>query len=598
MDERRWHNIKPNEVTRIPHRHVFVDTEARREYDRGVEKQEWRCAVGIFAERQRDGEYKEYSRDYLSAEDLWRDVSDFTSSKGRTVVWCHNLAYDIRIGSVFEVLPQLGWALRGHNIASRGTWLEWRRNDTTLILCDSFSVFPTSIERIGQWISIGKPSLPFEDSGMDDWLNRCRADVRILATAILGYLRWLKDEDMGNWQLTGNAQAWAGFRHKFLTHKLTVHSDEEALRAERRAMWAGRCEAYWHGKISDMYVYEYDFVRAYPTIARDYEIPIKLLGVLDTPEMAWNAMGKEHVAVLVECDIETSVPVVPAESEGRILWPVGRFSTVLWDVEVRAAIGEGATVEIRRAWAYRTAPALRSWGEWILTRLDLPDETVPVWQKSILKHWSRALIGRMAMSYQKWEYDGEMFDSRVEGGWIKDERDGSITEYVQIGTGMWLHAGKEEWKHSMPMITGYIQSVARVLLWDVIRAMPTGSVLYADTDSVFITEIDREAIEDVISAIPQCTLRVKSVWQGIEIYGPRQIITGTEVRIAGIPKRAERVERQKFKGEVWESLGMAIAMGRVNAVQVRDRHWLLAGIDNRRKATDNGFTEAIEIQEW
>lgn len=595
MDERRWHNVRPNEQTRIPQQHIFVDTEAWSENDRGVERQSWRCAVAIYAKRSRSGQYTDYSRDYVDANDLWRDVSDFTSSKGRTVLWCHNLAYDVRIASLFQILPESGWTLTGHNIAPRGTWLEWRRNDATLVLCDSFSVFPTSIEQMGKWFGIGKPALPSASAGMDDWLNRCRADCRILATAVIAYLTWLKDADMGNWQLTGNGQAWAAYRHKFLTHKLTVHSEADVLALERRAMWAGRCEAYWHGKITGINVYEYDFTRHYPTIARDHALPVKYIGVIENPDAVWRVMRDGTAAMLVECEIETDVPVVPCESGGRILWPVGRFETVLWDVEVQAAVEAGARVTVRSGRAYRTAPAMAAWGQWILEALDAPDDTVPAWLKTLLKHWSRSIIGRMAMTYQSWEYDGEMPDSKIEAGYVWDDRTGTESEYIHIGKSMWLHAGKVEWQHSMPMITGYVQAIARVQLWDVMRRMPKGSVLYADTDSVFVTEVDREALEGVIANIPGCGMRLKNAYQSIEIYGPRQIITGKEARIAGVPKRAERIDHTTFKGEIWESIGAALSVGHIDTVQVRARTWTVAGVDHRRQAGEHGFTDAIRV---
>ena len=595
MDERRWHNIKRNEQTRIPSRHVFVDTEAQKGYDRGVEIQHWRCAVAIYAERDRKGNYTTHDCDYFDPDTLWKDVSGFADRPGRTVVWCHNLAYDIRISGVFTVLPESGWTLIGHNISPRGTWLEWRRDGRTLVFCDSSSVFPVGIDTIGKWFGIGKPALPSEDAGMDVWINRCHADCRILATVILRYLEWLKREDMGNWQLTGNAQAWAVYRHKFLTHKLTVHSEVDALAMERRAMWAGRCEAYWHGKISGINVYEFDFQQSYPRIACDYEVPVKYVGELTGAESIWRAVSQDGYACIIECDVETTVPVLPAEHNGRILWPVGRFRTTVWDVEALEAIQAGATVTPVRALVYRTAPALKAWADWILGELAKPDDIVPVWLKTLLKHWSRSLIGRMAMTYQSWEYDGEMPYSRCESGMVKDERTGEVNEYIQVGTAMWLHAGKVEWQHSMPMMTGYIQAVARVQLWQILSRMPKGSVLYADTDSVFITEIDKEELESVIAGIAGCGMRLKNAYQSMEIHGPRQIITGPEARIAGIPKKAERIEKGKWLGEIWESINTAVVMGRHDVVQVRSREWKIAGVDHRRRKTDNGFTEPIEL---
>ncbi len=592
---RAWHNIKANELTRIPKRHIFIDTEARSERGGGLEIQRWRCGVAIYAKRGRNGEYTTDSRDYRDSQAMWTDVSNFASREGRTVAWCHNLAYDVRIAGMLSILSTGGWTLHGHNIASRGTWFEWRRDGKTLVLVDSFSIYPHSIEHIGKWFGANKPALPDDDSPMAEWLDRCRADCSILATAILRYLQWIKDEDLGNWQLTGNAQSWAAFRHKFLTHRLTVHDEPEVLAAERRAMWAGRCEAYWLGTLWETKVFEYDFTNSYPRIARTHSVPVKYIGEMPKGRDWSEWLVSDTIGFIADCIVTVDVPCVPTTKDGRIVWPVGMFHTTLWDVEVDAVLDNGGTVTVERGWMYRKAPALAAWASWVLDQLQKTDAEVEPWLRAILKHWSRALIGRLAMTYSKWDYDGEMPTSKVESGISYNMDTGEQGQYVQIGHAMWNRAGREEWKHSMPMITGYIQSIARVQLWDVLRRMPYRAALYCDTDSIFVTAEFQDDIEKVIAEIPDCGMRLKRGWDGAEILGPRQIITGEEVRIAGVPKRAEKTGRSTFSGEIWESLEAAVQFGENSAVRVRDRQWKIAGVDYRRQSMGFGFTEPHEM---
>lgn len=594
-ETRAWHNVKRNEITRIPQRHVFVDTEAYSERRNGTETQQWRCGYAVYATRGRDGGYTTHDSSYSDPKALWDSVSNFAGSTGRTIVWAHNAGYDIRIACVFEILPALGWSLKGHNIATRGTWLEWRRDGQTLIIVDSWSVFNTSIERIGQWFGIGKLPLPGEDAELATWTDRCRSDCWILATAILRYLCWIRESDLGNWQMTGNAQAWATFRHKFLTHKLTVHDDEEALKAERRAMWAGRCEAFWRGKLWETRVFEYDFTNSYPRIAKNRAVPVKYIGEMPMGRDWSEWLGSESVGFIADCTVTTEVPVVPCERDGRIVWPVGMFNTTLWDVEIDSVLDNGGTVTVHRGWMYRKAPALQAWAEWILSQVGAGEDEVEPWLRSVLKHWSRALIGRFAMTYRKWDYDGEMPCERIESGIFVDMDTDEVSKYVQIGTSMWTDGGREEWKHSMPMITGFIQAVARVDLWDVLRRMPFRSVMYCDTDSLFVTAEFQEDIERVIAEIPDCGMRLKRAWDGIEILGPRQVITGEENRISGVPKAAQKTGKGEFKGEVWESLLVALQFGKADTVRVRERNWTVEGTDHRRQGQSFGFTEPFRM---
>lgn len=594
---RAWHYIKRNEQTRMPRRHIFVDTESRIERGGKTHDQTWRLGCAIFSESRKGTARRETSTDFLDLAELWKSVSNFCGNDGRTIVWAHNLGHDARISEMFTQLPKLGWTLVAHNISGQSAWLEWRRDRSTLLAVDSTSVFPTTIAKIGEFFGIAKVHMDLDCDDNRVWLERCRVDVRILATAVTAYLDWLESDDMGNWQITGNGQSWATFRHKFLTHNMCVHDEKEVLLAERRAMWTGRCEAYWHGELKGERIYEFDFRYDYPRIARDYAIPTKLIGAI--PEgYAWRSLlDSEKSALLAECRVTTALPVVPCLHNGRILWPTGTFTTTLWDVEIKAAIDAGADVEVTKGWAYRKVPALRAWAEWILDRLQADDKVTPAWQKTILKHWSRALIGRMAMTYRSWEVDATMPDSRLLSGTFYDRDSGEQFDYMQIGTTFWRDAGRVEWDQSMPMVTGYIQAIARVQLWNILRQLPERSAVYADTDSIFVTGRHFDTLSEIAARNTSGDLRLKRAWDGFAVYGPRQIVTGTQVRISGIPKRARRIGKREFEGEIWDTLQGAFKRGDFGKVITRDRRWKIDGIDHRRRGTGFGWTSPISISE-
>lgn len=596
-EERRWRNVRKNETTRLPRRHVFFDTEARIDRVGTGHEQAWRLGVASFVALRKGGKTSEATKDYADPTTLWEDISEFGNRPGRTIVWAHNVGYDIRISDALNILPTLDWRLVAHNITSRNTWLEWRRNGSTLLFVDSMSVFNTTLAQVGKWHGIGKVQMSLYSDDDAAWGDRCRADVEILRTAVLEYLAWIEKEDMGNWQITGAGQSWATFRHKFLTHKLTAHDDEEALRVERRAMWAGRCEAYWKGEINGQTVHEWDFSNAYATIAKDNAVPVRLLGPMPEDYDWTRIVGSSHSALLAECIVDTELPVVPATRGGRILWPIGQFRTTLWDPEIRAAIDSGARIHIERAWIYRKRPALQAWGEWLLSQLQASDQEVPAWRKAILKHHGRALIGRMAMTYNQWDEFGEAPDSCVKRMRMWDADEDKDYDLMQVGHSVWVDQGRVEWSQSMPMVTGYIQSIARVKLWDVMRALPERVLLYVDTDSILVTQQHLAVVDDIARRNGNQGLYLKRSWDGFAIYGPRQIVTGKQVRVSGVPRGASHVARGRYDGEVWDSLATSIKGGRSDRVVTRDRTWHITGVDHRRSGGAPGWTEPIRIGE-
>jgi hypothetical protein len=594
-NERRWHYVKPNETTNVPRRLIFLDTESFQDRTPFGQTQSWALAVACFRSQRPDRAASESWGTYDDPEILWKEIDTYVGKSGRTVLWTHNLGYDARIAEVFDLLPAMGFTLVAHNLIGKGCWLMWRRGRASLTMVDSTSVFPCELIRLGVHIGLPKLPLPPASARGIGLYSRCWRDVEILRGAVLAYLDWLEKEDLGNWQLTGAGQSWATFRHRFMDRRLLIHDDTDAIAAERRAMWTGRCEAYWHGALGFQVVHEWDLSLAYPRIARDHNVPVRLLGPMPDGFEWRKTLGSMGTALLAECQVVTAVPVVPTHDDGRILWPVGTFTTTLWDVEIQAAIDAGASVTVTRGWLYRKGPALKTWAEWIIAQLDNLKDLKDHWLYIVLKHWARALIGRFAMTYTKWEPYCETPTPMVRAHSVFDAETGETFRTVQIGHTMWRDVGVREWGESMPMITGYIQAIARVRLWTILCEAPEGAVLYCDTDSVLVTDMHSVDMQAVADAHPEWGLRLKRSWQGFAVWGPRQIVTGESVRIAGVPSKAQRVEPRVFRGEVWESLQGAILKGHPGSVHIRNRTWEVRGKDRRRDGPELGWTMAFHL---
>jgi hypothetical protein len=591
VTERPWHYLKMNHGNRIPRHHVMLDTEAWRRRDGHRETQDFRLAVAHFYAGPKGRPSKERTGRFTDPVQLWAAVSAHASPRHRTVVWAHNLGYDVRISAALTTLPRLGWILTGHNMAQRGTWLSWQRGDTSMVMVDSSSVFPTTLAQVGKTLGMSKVELPATPDDEEALWARCEQDVLILRASVLAYLRWLEREDLGNWQMTGTGQGFAAFRHRFMTHRMLVHTDEDALAAERRAMWTGRCEAFWHGTMLREVLHEWDLTTAYARVARDHRVPTRLLGPCSVVGAWPGPKQRRDMAILAECTVDTAVPVAPTRHEGRVLWPIGTFETCLWDVEIDELVQAGSRVSVGRAWRYRTAPALQPMAEWILTRLEAADSEVPAWEKMILKHWSRAWIGRFGMSYHRWEATGRMPTMDTRRWMCVDNRYGTTYDMIQVGQDVFSDNGEEPWDDAMPSVTGYIMACARARLWQIIRSLPKEAVLYVDTDAVFVHDSHYGAVAAFARDNPHLALRLKKSWDGFSVLGPRQLITGPEVRVSGLPRRAQRTGRQTFTGQQWESLPKALTEGRWESVRIIDRAFTLRGVDRRRRATASGWTE-------
>jgi hypothetical protein len=591
------HYIKENRAAYVPKRIVILDSEAISERMPDGETQSWRCGAAQFIHWTSKGVIHRDTRGYTSPGSLWSDIGDHARPKQRTIVYAHNLPYDIRITKALQYLPDSGWSLGAIRIAQQGSWSRWSRSAATLTLCDSTSLFPVTLYTLGQFRGRRKLPLP-ETDDIEPWLDRCIRDVEILADTIVEYFEWLRTGVAGNWQLTGAGQSWSHWRHAHYTHPVLVHADGTAVAAERRAMWTGRAEAWRWGLDYDTPVYEWDWQNAYPRIARECDLPVALAATAGPQSLRDYHNLKQRYAVLADLEVNTTQPVVPTRHDGRILWPVGSFTTTLWDPEIDALIDSGATIKLNQVWLYKKAPALKQWATWVLGELHAPGAPQHRWYGVLLKHWSRALIGRFATQYQNWEPFGIDSQSRVQVGRMHDVDTGEDSDFMQIGHEIHVMTGLSDGDDSCPQITSYIMSRARVKLWRAMVAAGLSSVLYVDTDSLVLNTEGSATMRRLSQSGQFEGLRLKGRHRGFEIWGPRAAVIGGEEKLSGIPRNSYRLDQERWKGEVWTQLERAIKTGEWDRVTITPRRFSVKWNEHRRARVASGGTTPYRLPEY
>lgn len=609
------HYLRLNHQNRQPRRHVFIDTEARIEYDPETQQQEqtWRLGVARYVDNDpRRRSPKVTDAEYESASALWHDVSAHTRSGTRTILWAHNLAYDLRISGAMSELPALGWRLQAIVLDGFSCWARFAQSDRSLVCADFTSWANVSIETIGGWLGMEKPQLEDNEAAL---FERCRQDVNILHAAVSHTLRWVETEELGNLQLTGAGQAWNAYRHRFMSERLLVHDDVKARSMERRAIWAGRTETFRHGIVTDP-SFEWDLPRAYATVARDCLLPTVWLGSL--PRLSVERFRKIHAdsqrLSISECFIKTSHPIVATSHDDRILWPIGKFRSTLWDCEIHALLERGASVRLYRTQVYTATPCLRDWATWILARLapndngepvnEIPEGPAPggssgtLLENHILKAWSRSLIGRFALQYRSWEPfatadDTDLFLSDLAGTGPGRTKNAQL---MQVGHDVFTLGEMTESENSLPQITGYITAMCRVRLLSLIESAGWENVLYVDTDSLIVNALGNRRLQTRTAGTDTgFGLVFKRRIETLDLRGPRQLLADNDRRFSGIPKRGEQTGPDQVAGEVWEGIGEALRNGRPDRVIVQYRTFNLTGQDRRREWLPDGSTRPIEL---
>lgn len=589
----RPHYVKHNAVTRVPRSYIYLDTEAHRTVGPRRELQTFRLATAAYDTKRHHGDGwkdREWFRS-TSPDGLWRWIDSKCRTKARTVLVAHNLAYDLRISKAFELLPALGWSFRAGRVDDGQAWMMFRNAGRTLFMVDTLSWVPTSLEALGELVGLAKVPLPDWEDDDAAWFARCDRDVEILAEVWRRLMAWVEVDDLGNWKPSGAGQSWGAFRHRFMAYPLLVHADDDARAAERHAAHTGRCEAWRVGKLTGGPYTEWDFTTAYARIGAECDLPVQLCGEVVRPDLATMLDAPANRAYLIECSVTTDVPTVPRRGDTGISWPVGTFATTLWSSEVALAVAAGAHVDVSRAWVYRCAPALAPFCTWVLDGLEGRRGVVDPVVRVALKHWSRAIIGRTAAQWSRWEPWGTAPHADVALAKVTDVGAGEDYQLLQLGHQWIRQVGAPDNPDAMVAIMSWVMAESRVRLWDAMQRAGIENVVYVDTDSLIVSERGSARLASAeISG-----LRIKGRWADLEVLGPRQLIPGARLRAAGVPRGAVRIGTDTWEAEVWSGLRRSIREGTPSAVAVERRTFRLRGTDNRRIHHKDGSTSPVRL---
>jgi hypothetical protein len=579
-----WHFIRPNEANRYPRRIVCFDTEALQKETSKYERQTFRLAAvsfDLFRAGQSEPVKSETSVEF-EPESLWQWIDARCKSKSRTVVFAHNLSYDLRLSDAFRILYALGWRPAFFAIDSNRCVARYRKNGASLLLCDLTSWLPCSLDKVADSLGMKKAPLPKANDQLDAWVNRCVRDVEITRVAALRIVNWLEVNDLGSFRLTGPAQAMAAYRHRFMRpYSMLVHKDPDALAAERRAVWAGRCEVWQHGEVTGP-LYEWDYRTAYLNIALTTNVPVRFRGSAEGLSVANLLRLAKNRSIVSDCIVDTERPVVPCRTKAGIAWPIGRFETTLWDNEIRLARENGAEIQPVKSWVYMRFPALVDWAIWLSQALGPNGLPVDALERIMLKDWARSLIGRFGARWPQWEKIATLPESGLELLPYIDKDTGAEGAYLQNGHDWFERSGYVDAPDAMPAVMGYIMAEARCRLWRAMQRAGLGNVAYVDTDSLIVNAAGNANLQQGMLDTNLANLICKAEYKRGLFLGPRQIKLNSELRVAGLPKTAIQKSARTFEAELWEGLAESIRRNHPNEVRVYRRRVTLHATDNRR----------------
>jgi hypothetical protein len=572
---RRAHWLRPTKSAQYPRDIVVFDTETVPKIIDSVTTEQ-QLAFG-WAARIEWAHEKSWTEPnwfrFTESIDLWRWLDNQCRAKRAVYVYCHNANFDWQVTSMMRLLPELGWTADATILEDPPNYFRWTKDGRTLKLLDTFNYWRVSVAALGERLGLEK--LPFPDDWSDPIVSDlyCRRDVEILLQALVKWIAWLKDHQLGGLGISLAQQAWKAYLYRFMDEPIYIDANEDALNLARDSYYGGRVECFrLNTQLHNVYCCDVNSM--YPAIMHEHEFPTRLHGRYKRVSLDELSRWVNRYAVCARVLIQTDEPAYPERTKDGLMFPLGEFVTTLCTPELQYALAHNHIRETYEAAIYDKA---RLFTRFIDTMYELRlqfdalgDETAKYYTKIMMN----SLYGKFGQRGIHEEIIGSCDPNEL---YVETEIDlvsGKRYRNRHIAGLILSRSIEGESRYSHPAIAAHVTAHARMMLYRLLWVADPVDTFYMDTDSLHVNRSGFDRLLPYIDSERLGALKLEKVINSAIYYGPKDYeLDGMRV-IKGIRKTATELSPGVFSQDQWVSIRGAMLTGHGGGPLIRrvERH--------------------------
>lgn len=527
--------LRGNKAEWGPSNVLCVDTETCRESPDGQPGHyNLTFKVGCAIAARRRG--NRYSRSapllFWDREDFWREVERLARPRQTLWLFAHNIGFDsITLG--FWQLLDCGRFVRqwprdrskGSKSGDRQSELAsgllvtsdpptivecWTRRGAKIRMVDTLNYFSASLGAIGEWVGLSKLPMPDPWASREDWEVYCQRDTEVLIEAVLKYVNWVSENQLGMFAMTLPSQAMHGYRHTSTAKGIVIHDMAEAQALEGEAyrggeVLVGRLGAIYTGpgtsqmalgevrdcqsEVFTRGIHHLDTNSLFPAVMRSGLYPRRLIEYEPRRNASKSLVEKMGQDCIAECLVHSDQFGIYSRRNGRSGRFTGTFVACLAGPELAVAIANGHVVAVRRYARYELADLFSSWVDrWWVARWSA-QLAGRQFDSLLCKKIMNSLYGKFAQKAYEWEdcecaHNGERW-----GSWIDLDMGGrTLTHYRSIAGTVQRRATSGYHKDAFVAIAAFVTSYAREHMRELRNVSGNKSVYYQGIDSLYVSD--------------------------------------------------------------------------------------------------------------
>lgn len=533
----------------FPKEFIFFDTET---YTNMITETKMvfpmRLGIAIYVRIDKDHNViKRRVLDFNTANDFIDILRTYCTGKKTIYVLAHNIKFDIMVLNLPMSLAKRSFTSKLPIINERMFIWNATINNGKAVFIDTANYCVISVEQLGN--DLGKPKgiVDFTNVSDDELRKYCVNDVEILEEFVLAYVKFISDNQLGTFKMTLASQSLTAWRRRFMFKTVVIHDNWRALSLERKSYHGGRTECFYIGEAPEQDYYYVDVNSMYPFIMKESRVPTVLLKQILTTDLDKLQKCVNKYYVIADVEIDTLLPAYPLVHKDKLLFPIGKFRTVLHHRELSYALQHDHITKVHRICVYDHAPIF---GHYVDFFYALKKQTKIDGNKSwniISKYFLNSLYGKMAQTGVIQEIvpgEYKMIIERTQGHELHTFNYPS--EINWFGT-IIRETRKGESSYSFPACAGAITANARMYLWSLIECADRQNVYYCDTDSLIVNKQGYDNLAPFLNNDTLGMLKLEKSSPFMHIFGAKDYAFGSDFKHKGISPKAKYLGRFKWQ---------------------------------------------------
>ena len=547
---RRCHFLKENKTRSFPHDMIFFDTETYtiKETDKILE-QEMKLFTAVY-HRHRDSKKKDTVQwtHGTHSDELLKFVLDKVRRKTCLNIFSANIWFDLRVSKLLELLLQCNFKIVKYFSNGKSFMIKMRRDTESIRFINIQNIFPVSVKALGKIIGLKKLDCDFEQCTPNELLTYCKRDTEIIYKTILFWLAFLKQHDLGAFGVTLATQAFNAYRHRFMPVKIAIHDNTKTMALERAGYFGGRTECFFIGKVKSKKTYILDINSQYPFVMKNNEYPYQLKYFVNktSPSSLYKMLDK--YCIMANCNLDTDEPVYAKRHEGKTVFPIGRFNTVLSTASFKHAFENNHIKEVFTAAVYLKHKIFKKWVTELyklrVRYIHEKNKTMVYMIKRILN----SLYGKFGQKTDNLIHEHQCIDIAFYNNRIYDRDEKKWYVETQVGNIKRLFtSGGEDAFNSFTAIAAHVTDYARLYLYQLIKQAGMTNVYYIDTDSLYTNLKGYKQLQEYIHKDKLGFLKLEKITSDLVIRGLKDYTIDGKTKIKGVPKKAKQINENTYK---------------------------------------------------